>query len=252
MVTVIREKIRLIFRNLKTLRTEIHLYHVNNAINAVFSQTDKIKPICFKFFRIFLTGGVTWGMLWKQTVDGFVSWNNIWKQKTLVSSLRCCCPNQNQAKEKSHPMSRVPPFQVRSQVQTEGTPHPSQVPGLDGGTLGYLLSRSHPRSGWGVPPVQTWEGYPISWMGAAPFQVRSHVRIGVPPSRTGWGTPHPWSRTGWGTPLPIRRQVSIVSTCYVAGGMPLMFTQEDFLVILKKYNAETLLAFIDPHTFHTP
>ena len=42
----------------------------------------------------------------------------------------------------------------------------------------------------------------------------------------------PWSKVG--TPLPWR-QTSIVNTCYVSGGMPLAFTQEDFLV--------TLLAF---------
>ena len=33
-------------------------------------------------------------------------------------------------------------------------------------------------------------------------------------------------------PAPIRRQISIVNTCYAAGGMPLAFTQEDFLVLL--------------------
>ena len=32
--------------------------------------------------------------------------------------------------------------------------------------------------------------------------------------------------TGWGTPT------SIAGTCYAAGGMPLAFTQEDFLVYL--------------------
>ena len=43
------------------------------------------------------------------------------------------------------------------------------------------------------------------------------------------GYPYPPpSRTGWGS--PVRRQSNIASTCYVAGGMPLAFTQEDFLV----------------------
>ena len=58
----------------------------------------------------------------------------------------------------------------------------------------------------------------------------------------GWGVPWPgldggeypsqiWMLGGTlGTPPPIR-QSSIASTCYVAGGMPLAFTQEDFLVL---------------------
>ena len=42
---------------------------------------------------------------------------------------------------------------------------------------------------------------------------------------------------GWGyLGYPPIRQNSIASTCYPAGGMPLAFTQEDFLVI-------TLLSF---------
>ena len=49
--------------------------------------------------------------------------------------------------------------------------------------------------------------------------------MGVPPSGQ-WGVPHV---TDGGTP-PIRRQSSRASTCYTAGGMPLAFTQENFLV----------------------
>ena len=52
----------------------------------------------------------------------------------------------------------------------------------------------------------------------------------VPHPRSGWGVPI-LARTGWGTPPPPIRQSSIASTCYVAGGMPLAFTQEDLLVI---------------------
>ena len=92
------------------------------------------------------------------------------------------------------------------------------------------------RTGWGTPLVRTgWGNSPLA--------------------RTGWGTPSP-ARTGWGTPLakigwvpppwpgldgvpptrdwmgtpPSTRQSSTASTCYAAGGMPLAFTQEDFLV----------------------
>ena len=118
---------------------------------------------------------------------------------------------------------------------------PSQVrgvpqPGLDGGGyLGYPPVRS---GWWGYSPGQVWivGGYP--WYPST--------------TRTGWGTPHQdWmgypppstTRTGWGTPptqvwmvggtrgtpTPMR-QSSIASTCYAAGGVPLAFTQEDFLV----------------------
>ena len=53
-------------------------------------------------------------------------------------------------------------------------------------------------------PIQLWMGYPS-------------------PSMTGWGTP------------PIRREISIESTCYAGGGMPLAFTQEDFLVSILSF-----------------
>ena len=48
---------------------------------------------------------------------------------------------------------------------------------------------------------------------------------GVPPCPGLDGVPHP----------PVRRQSSIASTYYVAGGMPLAFTQEDFLVKLSLF-----------------
>ena len=91
----------------------------------------------------------------------------------------------------------------------------------------------HPRSGWwgylGYPLARSgWWGYPgyppgQVWMVGVWVPARPGLEgvPGVPPmTRTGWGTPHP---------LPIR-QSRIASTCYVAGGMPLAFTQEDFLV----------------------
>ena len=54
--------------------------------------------------------------------------------------------------------------------------------------------------------------------------------MGYPPMDLGWGTPRTWDRVpppdlGPGTPPP-----GIASTCYAAGGMPLAFTPEDFLV----------------------
>ena len=110
-----------------------------------------------------------------------------------------------------------------------GLPHPAgggyPIPGLNWGYPILLMGGTPSKISMGgeyprVPPTQDWMGYP-------------------PLSRTGWATsPHP--DLGWGTPPvqdwmyplppPVRRQISIESTCYVAGGMPLAFTQEDFLV----------------------
>ena len=112
-----------------------------------------------------------------------------------------------------------------------GVPHPV----FDGGgTLSQVWTGwvPNPRSGLGGTLSQI-------WMGVPPSKIRmrypTHQRLdGVPPpSRTGWGTPHP--RLDEATsPIPppptVRRQISKASTCYAAGGMPLAFTQEDFLV----------------------
>ena len=132
-------------------------------------------------------------------------------------------------------------------------PHPRSgwggylIPGL-GGWGGYLipgLVGGTPSQVWmvgGIPRVPpnwvlmvggvTWPGlhgeggYPIPGLGVGP-----HLR-------SGGGVPHP--RSGWwgypdqvwmgGVPHPTIRQSSIASTCYAAGGVPLAFTQEDFLV----------------------
>ena len=96
------------------------------------------------------------------------------------------------------------------------------ISGLDGG--GYPPTRS----GW-------WGRYPIRGLdgrGRPPSQVWM-MGWGVPPSQV-WmvgGTPHLGSGW-WGVPWvpPPMRQSSIASTCYAAGGVPLAFTQEDFLV----------------------
>ena len=99
----------------------------------------------------------------------------------------------------------VHPFQVlaegyhplpRSRQGGLGVP-PSQV---QAGGWGDTL----PRSRWGEYPTSTWEG-------VSP----------TPPPPT-------WTWEG-GTPL-LSGDSSIVSTCCAAGGMPLAFTQEDFLV----------------------
>ena len=79
----------------------------------------------------------------------------------------------------------------RSGLDGRGVPHPRSGQGS-----GWWLG-----GGWGLP--------------------------GVPPPRPEMGYP-PDLR--WGTPPPIT-QSSIASTCYAAGGVPLVFTQEDFLFI---------------------
>ena len=79
------------------------------------------------------------------------------------------------------------------------------VPTLDrGGYLPWMLGTYSRQGGEGVP---TPGGY-LPWTWGNP---------GVPPVQT-WGIPPPPSRA---------------STSYVAGGMPVTFTQEDFLVSWK-------------------
>ena len=88
--------------------------------------------------------------------------------------------------------------------------YPIQADGVGGGGSGA------------VTPISAW-GYPIQPKGVPPYQagwVTSPSTVGmdvVPPSD------YPSSR----------RQSSTASTCYVAGGMPQAFMQEDFLVMNK-------------------
>ena len=90
-------------------------------------------------------------------------------------------------------------------IQLIGVPHPRsrlRVPHpADGGMI------PHTRFRWAYAPIQDWMGY---------------HHLSPPPSKTGWGIL---------APPPLRRQSSIASTCYMEGGMPLAFTQEDLLVI---------------------
>ena len=116
----------------------------------------------------------------------------------------------------------------RQGLDGRGVPHPRSGRGVP-----------HPRSGWGVPHLRSGQGvvpHPRSGWGRG---IPPDLRWGTPPD-LGWGTP---LDLGWGTPQEhgteyppdlrwgtLPRQISITSTCYTVGGMPLAFTQEDFLV----------------------
>ena len=90
--------------------------------------------------------------------------------------------------------------------------------------------------------------YPIQpWTGGVPDPALDR---GGTPTLDGGGLPHPISGGGGGTPSHLwggctpgtPPPAGIASTCYgyAAGGVPLAFTQEDFLVVelfLKKYES---------------
>ena len=78
-----------------------------------------------------------------------------------------------------------------------GTPSSPGQGGSHPGQDGEVPSRSGPRSGPRVTPSQDWMGVQ-NWMG-------------IPPQ--------------------VRKQSSISSNCYDAGGIPLTFTQKDFVVL---------------------
>ena len=105
----------------------------------------------------------------------------------------------------------------------------------------------HPADG-GYPFSRSREGgrYPFPGPGGGRGIPPSQVQVGVPPSQVpGRGVPLPRSGKGWGqgypfpgpgggvggTPFPGPNQNSIACTCYAAGGMPLAFMQEAFLVM---------------------
>ena len=125
---------------------------------------------------------------------------------------------------------------TESQVQMgRGVPHPSdggrgaQYALKTGGTPSQVwMGVPHYMSRWGVPIPGPDRGYPILLMGGTPIQDHD----GVPKSKTGWGTPRPRLD---GVLLPIKHwigypPVNKASTCYVVGGVPLVFTQADFRV----------------------
>ena len=90
----------------------------------------------------------------------------------------------------------------------------------DGGTLLDWMEVPPVRTGWSTPPSRLDGVPPQDW-------------LGYPPSGLDGGIPS------------VRRQRSRVSTCYAAGGMPLAFTQEDFLVHMYFYTAFLILSVND-------
>ena len=102
-------------------------------------------------------------------------------------------------------------------------PHPAPHLDLDGGVqrpAPHLdLDGGHPAP---APPPGPGGGRPTPPHPTPPWQ--------APPPGPGWGAPHPptWTWMGGCPPTPHRN--NIACTCYAAVGMPLAFTQEDFLV----------------------
>ena len=106
----------------------------------------------------------------------------------------------------------------------------------EGGYLGYLQSgldgrgwypRYPPtRSGWGIPPTRSVCCTPQPGLDGVP-----------PPTRSGWWEGYP----GYTPDQVWIRQSSTASTCYAAGGVPLVFMQENFLVaeMFTSYNSLT-------------
>ena len=94
-----------------------------------------------------------------------------------------------------------------------------------------------PHLGGGGTPVRSGGGYPIPGLvGVPPGPGMGYplpdLGQGTPPGPGTGYLPWTWDRVPPGPGTGDRVPPSIASTCYAAGGMPLAFTQEDFLVIL--------------------
>ena len=156
----------------------------------------------------------------------------------------CVCPTFGRV---PHPRSRQGGYPIQPMGGT-----PSQVKAgrypiqLRGGTpsqvqVGYpiqLMGVPCPRLRWGVPHPRSrlmgvpW-GTPHPDLGLDTPHPRLDAVSSPPPHQDlGLDTPHPRLDGVPPSPPPTRRQSSIASTCYVAGGMYPAFTKEDFLVII--------------------
>ena len=133
-------------------------------------------------------------------------------------------------------MSRF--FTTRSRRMTEGNVF----------TLSTIGGRgvAHLRSGWGGggTPSQVWKWGtpPRSRLGGVPHPADGG--LGGAPSQvwTGWGYPHPRPGRRYPPPPSVRRRIRRASTCYTAGGVPLAFTKEDFLVVVVFFKFINVIA----------
>ena len=119
---------------------------------------------------------------------------------------------------------------------------PSQVWMVGGYPIPGVMVGEVPNSrsdgGGGTPSQVWWLGVPgvSPWLDGVPQPGRNGGgTLWYPPTMTGWGNPHPHIHHDWmGYPhhdwIGYHPPPSIASTCYAVGGMPLVFTQEDFLV----------------------
>ena len=107
--------------------------------------------------------------------------------------------------------------------------------GLGGGTTSQVWAGGTPSQCWlggyPIPGLGRGEGVPHPRSGQGGTRVLPQTWNGVPPWTWDWVPPRPGMgyspNLGRGIPPPTW---DIASTCYAAGGMPLAFTQEDFLV----------------------
>ena len=124
-----------------------------------------------------------------------------------------------------------------------------------------MFSLCPPFRGGGYPVPGLWVGgvpQPDLDAGGYPPPGQVWMLGGTPLARSGcWGGT--LARSGWEgypgqvwmprvlpPPHPLIRQSSIASTCYAAGGMPLAFTQEDFLVLILCMHTHNTFNFLNP------
>ena len=125
-------------------------------------------------------------------------------------------------------------------------PHPRSgwgvpIPGLDRGSMSSQvcmgdtsISGLDPSQVWtGGAPSQVWMGvpHPRSGQGMGVPHPRSALNLGYPPGQDWMGYPPPGPGLDGVPPPKPSDRAALESTCYAAGGMPLAFTQEDFLVL---------------------
>ena len=122
---------------------------------------------------------------------------------------------------------------VRSTREVNNMTHVCLCVCSQGGTY---LARGDTYLGWGVPTLAggylLWLGGTyLSWGGT--YLGGTYLGHGGTYSGQGYlpwpGIPTPSAKVGPPTP---GRQSSTANTCYTADGMPLTFTQEDFLVLM--------------------